>query len=304
MQPIGPLPGHTTAAATAVSDNGKIVVGISNSTFLQYQGVVLGWNPGTAFRWAESGSNAGIKDLRDLLIANGVNMTGITLLSVTGMSPDGQWIQGQAQAPTGETTFVAQICDEAIGGPCSTDGTAPFTLGATPNQLTVSAGNSGTATITVTPDAGFSQPVSFACGNLPPGAACSFNPPSVTPAGGPINTVLTITTNGGPVASLPSGPPATMFAALFAPIVLFPAGFLMRRSGTGRGLFSLLSGCVIMLAVAGLLSCGGSDSSTPATNSGGGAATGTPAGTSTVSVTASSSAGNTGVPVTLTVTRP
>lgn len=166
VQPIGPLSGHTVAAATGVSDNGKIVVGISNPSFLQYQGPVLGWNQGTAFRWAVSGSNTGIKDLRELLVASGVDMTGIALVSVTGISPDGQWIQGAATTPQtgpGETvTFVAQVCDEAIGGPCSTGGgTAPFTLGAAPNQLNVSAGNSDTTTITVTPNAGFTQPVSF-----------------------------------------------------------------------------------------------------------------------------------------------
>ena len=40
MEPIGPLPGHTRAAATGVSDNGRIVVGISHPDFLQYQGPV------------------------------------------------------------------------------------------------------------------------------------------------------------------------------------------------------------------------------------------------------------------------
>jgi uncharacterized membrane protein len=302
MQPIGPLPGHTTAAATGVSDNGKIVVGISAPGFLQYQGPVLGWSQGTAFRWAESGSNAGIKDLRQLLVANGVDMTGITLVSVTGMSPDGQWIQGKAQTSAGDTTFVAQICDEAIGGPCSTTGAAPFTLGAAPNQLTVSAGNSGITTITVTPNAGFSQPVSFSCGNLPVGAACSFSPATVTPPS-TTSTTLTITTNGGPVALLSPGPSTTMFASLLTPIVFIPVGFLVRR-WRPDGLWCIAAGCLVTLAVVGLLSCSSGDSPPPAVTSGGGAATGTPAGTSTVSVTATSGAGSTGIPVTLTVTRP
>ena len=134
MQPIGPLPGHTHAAATAVSDNGKIISGISHPTFLQYQGVVLGWNQGTAFRWTQA---TGIQDLRQVLSDNGVNMTGITLVSVTGMSPDGQWIQGKATTaqtgPNETVAFIAQVCDDDIGGPCSTTGAAPFTVGAAPN---------------------------------------------------------------------------------------------------------------------------------------------------------------------------
>jgi probable HAF family extracellular repeat protein len=304
MQPIGPLPGHAVATATAVSDNGKIVVGISGPGFLQYQGVVLGWNPGTAFRWAESGSNAGLKDLRELLVTNGVDMTGITLLSVTGISPDGQWIQGKAQTSTDETTFVAQICDENIGGPCSTGGgAAPFTLGAAPNQLSVSAGQSGSTTITVTPDAGFTQPVSFSCSSLPVGAACSFNPPTVTPPA-TVTTTLTISTNGGPVARLSPGAFSTMFASLLAPLVLIPMGIFIRRRAWDGRLLSIATGFLITLTLLGMLSCSGSDSSPPPANSGGGIpATGTPAGTSNVTVTASSGSGNSGVPVTLTVTR-
>ena len=306
MQPIAPLAGHATAAATAVSDNGKIVAGISNPNFLDYQGVVLGWNSGTAFRWAESGPYAGIKDLKQLLVDNGVNLDNITLVSVTGVSPDGQWIQGKAQVPGGETTFVAQFCDENIVGGignCSTTA-APFTLGtsAPNNSLTVSAGQSAMTTITVTPNAGFTQPVSFSCGGLPVEAACSFNPATVTPAGGPVNTTLTITTNGGPVALLSPGSSPTMFAYALTPFgLILIGGLLYRRRADDH---SLWTGLLLVFVIA-LVSCSSSDSSTPPVNSGGGTpATGTPAGTSTVTVTASSGGSSSGVPIQLTVTRP
>jgi probable HAF family extracellular repeat protein len=304
MQNIGPLPGHTTAAATGVSDNGKIVVGISNPNALQYQGPVLGWGQGIAFRWTEA---KGTQDLRQILVDGGVDMTGITLVSVTGMSRDGQWIQGAATTPQtgpGETVaYAVQVCDDDIGGPCSTTGVAPFTLGASPNQLTVSAGNSATSTITVTPNAGFTQPVSFSCGNLPVGTACSFNPATVTPAGGPVNTTLTIATNGGAVALLSTGNSPTLFASLFLPVVLIPVGLLMRRSGVDGRHLSIASGCLMALTVVGLLSCSSGDSPPPA-STGGVPATGTPAGTSTVSVTATSGGNSSNVPIQLTVTRP
>jgi probable HAF family extracellular repeat protein len=302
MQPIGPLSGHTHAAATAVSDNGKIIAGISHPTFLQYQGVVLGWNQGTAFRWTQA---TGIQELRQVLADNGIDMTGITLVSVTGMSPDGQWIQGAATTaqtgPNETVAFIAQVCDDDIGGPCSTAGAATFTLGAAPNQLTVSAGNSGSTTITVTPNAGFAQPVSFSCGNLPVGAACSFNPATVTPAGAPINTTLTITTNGGPVAMISPVNSPTMFAYALTPVGLMLTGALWyrRRADTHMVWMALL-----LISVIAMASCSSSDSTPPATNSGGGIpATGTPAGTSTVSVTASSGGSSSGLPITLTVTR-
>ncbi len=307
-QPIGPLPGHATAAATGVSDNGKIVVGISHPNFLQYQGPVLGWNQGIAFRWTQA---TGIQDLRQILVDGGVDMTGITLVSVTGMSRDGQWIQGQATTALtgqGETVaYVAHVCDDDIGGPCSTTGgTAPFTLGASPNRVTIAAGGSGTSTITVTPNAGFTQPVSFSCGNLPVGAACSFNPATVTPAGAPITTTLTITTNGGPVAMRSPGNSPTMFAYALTPVGLMLLGGLWyKRRGTDGNLMSLVALWLVTAALTGLLSCSGDDAATaPAPNPGGNPpATGTPAGTSTVNVTATTGGNSSGVPITLTVTR-
>jgi probable HAF family extracellular repeat protein len=301
MQPIGPLPGHVTAAATAVSDNGKIVVGVSNQSFLQYQGPVLGWNQGTAFRWTQA---TGIQDLRQILSDNGVDMTGIALVSVTGISPDGQWIQGAAttlQTGPGEpVAYIVQVCDDDIGAPCSqTGGTAPFTLGASPNQVTVSAGQSGTTTITVTPDAGFNQPVTFSCGGLPTGAACSFDPATVTPPG-TVSTTLRITTSGGAVA-MSSGASPTMFALLLTPLALGMTGMLWYRRSELQDTMKM---SLLVFVVVAIASCSSSDSPPPADNSSGGAPTGTPAGTSTVTVTASSGGSSSGVPVTLTVTRP
>lgn len=305
-QPIAPLTGDATAAATAVSDNGKIVAGISNPNFLDDQGVVLGWNSGTAFRWAESGPNAGTKDLNQLLTASGVNLDNITLVSVTGISPDGQWIQGKAtrsQNPNEQVAFIAQFCDENIVGglaACTTT-TAPFTLGASPTQINVSAGQRANTTITVTPNAGFAQPVTFACSGLPQGATCNFNPATVTPPA-TTSTTLTINTDGGPVASLSPGSSPTMFAYALAPLGLMLIGGLWYRRRADD--HSLWTGLLLVFVIA-LASCSSSDSSTPSVDSGGGApATGTPAGTSTVTVTASSGGSSSAVPVQLTVTRP
>ncbi|MDF0676371.1 MAG: hypothetical protein P0120_18855 [Nitrospira sp.] len=201
---------------------------------------------------------------------------------------------------------LAVMCDDGSSGPCPTTGAASFTLGASPTHVTVAAGNSGTTTLTVTPDAGFNQPVSFSCGGLPVGAACNFTPATVTPAGGPVATTLTITTKSGPAAALSPGRIATLVASLVTPVLLMPLGGLIRRRGVDGRVLSLLAGGVMVLALAGLWSCSGSESTPPpATTSGGGgaSATGTPASTSTVAVTGSSASGNSTVPITLTVTR-
>ena len=58
-----------------------------------------------------------------------------------------------------------------------------FTISATPASLMALPGGTATAQVTVTATGGFDQIVSLSCGNLPPGAVCSFSPPSITPSG-------------------------------------------------------------------------------------------------------------------------
>jgi hypothetical protein len=80
---------------------------------------------------------------------------------------------------------------------------ADFSVSATPSGATVTAGNSATYTVTVTPSNGFSQVVLLSCAGLPTNAdkygnaytKCTFSPPGVTPSGsGPVTATLTIST--------------------------------------------------------------------------------------------------------------
>jgi Chitobiase/beta-hexosaminidase C-terminal domain len=70
---------------------------------------------------------------------------------------------------------------------------ADFSISASPTALTVTAGQSGTTTISVVPLNGFNSAVSFSCSSLPSGVACNFSPPTVTPSGAPASTTLTLT---------------------------------------------------------------------------------------------------------------
>jgi hypothetical protein len=80
---------------------------------------------------------------------------------------------------------------------------ADFSVSATPSGATVTAGNSATYTVTVTPSNGFNQVVLLSCVGLPTNAdkygnaytKCTFSPPGVTPSGsGPVTATLTIST--------------------------------------------------------------------------------------------------------------
>ncbi len=161
MVDIGALSGDTNAAATAVSDSGKVVVGISAPRPLTFSN--LGFDYGTdthAFRWT---GDTGIKDLTQLLTDAGVDMTGITLVAATGVSGDGQYIAGAATTPntaTNETApFVLQYCDDAVDA-CTTAITTPSSVG-TSLASVASQQNSVTNNIGGSADGllGFNQPV-------------------------------------------------------------------------------------------------------------------------------------------------
>src|SRR2546422_4438627 len=70
--------------------------------------------------------------------------------------------------------------------------TADFSLSATPASRTVLPGGSTSYTATVTPGTGFTGTVGFSVSGLPPGAAATFGPSSVTGAG---STTMNATTS-------------------------------------------------------------------------------------------------------------
>lgn len=302
MVALGSLPGVAASMATAVSDDGRVITGTTSTAggILGYRGS-LGFDRGDgAFRWTEA---TGMRDLRQLLVDAGADLTGLTLNSVSGMSPDGQWIIGQATDAGGQSRpFIARYCDDTNGAACdAAPSVLPFTLGASASALSVAAGSSATTTLTITPRAGFTDAVTIACSGLPAGAACSFAPSSVTPAGGAAATTLTIATDGGPVALWLRDRPGSALA------LLLPV-FGLWRPNTRIGRRRSLLAAALLLPVALVVACGGDDSDDG--GSGGGTpppATGTPAGSSTVTVTATSGSGASAISrtlaLTLTVTR-
>jgi hypothetical protein len=122
---------------------------------------------------------------------------------------------------------------------------ADFSLSATPSGAAVTAGNSVTYTVTVTPSNGFNQPVILSCSGIPtatdpngtPYTRCIFAPPGVTPTGsenvsgnvlGSVTATLTITTTAQsglfrrwrPRGGIPPG-------FVMWPIMLMTLGLLM-----------------------------------------------------------------------------
>jgi uncharacterized repeat protein (TIGR03803 family) len=169
--------------------------------------------------------------------------------------------------------------------------TPTYTLSVNPTSVTITAGQTGQATFTVTPQNGFDSQVSFSCSGLPAEATCSFNPTSVTPSGGNAATsTLTITTTAASAAAQKAGLFSTraICALLLLPGVLVVWGGISTKRQASRGLRVLALLMILGGFGAGLTSCGGSSGN--GSGGGGGAGnTGTPAGAYTVTVTASAS---------------
>lgn len=124
-----------------------------------------------------------------------------------------------------------------------------FMVSASPTSLTITAGQSGTATLTVTPQSGFDSPVSFACSGLPANATCSFNPSFVTPSGVATPTQLTIAVSAQAVVARPASCPFLPTTGFAVAVCLFIG---RRRRLYGIALFMLAMAC------AGLVyGCGG-----------------------------------------------
>jgi hypothetical protein len=172
-----------------------------------------------------------------------------------------------------------------------------FTLTVSPATLTIVAGQSGQAVFTVTPVNGFNSKVSFACGGLPTGAACTFNPSSVTPSGAPATSTLTVTTIAASAALQPLTPSSQRLAyAFILPGLAMLFGIGARRKQMRAGL-RLVAFVALLAAVSGLVSCTGSQPSNKNI--------GTPVGTSMISVTASANAAaaiNHSATLTITIT--
>jgi uncharacterized membrane protein len=78
---LGFLPGDTSSQATGVSADGSVVVGLSCFSVSSCKAVF--WDP-----------THGVRSLQQVLIADGIDLTGWTLSGAEAVSPDGNTIVG------------------------------------------------------------------------------------------------------------------------------------------------------------------------------------------------------------------
>ena len=141
-----------------------------------------------------------------------------------------------------------------------------FTVVPNPSSAKITAGQSATFMLTVTPQPSFASPISFSCnGGLPTLAGCTFSPATVTPNTSAVTTALTITT-AAPAASLALPSFGHRLSPLYAIWLVIPAMLLgtvgmiapKRRKLLSYCLvFLLASGCLLQVACSGTANGGG-----------------------------------------------
>jgi subtilase family serine protease len=208
-------------------------------------------------------------------------------------------LQGSTGCPNGGTIgYLAGVGYDLVTGLGTIDGQLlvnawpnanvfpSFHMKASPNTLTITHGQTGTTTVTVSSAGGFSGSVSLACSasSSTVEISCSMNPASVTVnANGSANSTLSVVTTAphavkGSSTSARNGNGLGRLAASFA--MLLGAGFLVGAPDRKRRWKALLGVMLIAFLVAsfGCGGGGGGSSSTPTDP-------GTPAGDYQVTVT-------------------
>jgi hypothetical protein len=194
----------------------------------------------------------------------------------------------------------------------TTPPTPSYTLTATPASLSITPGQTGSSSLTITPSGGYSGKLTLVCAGLPANASCTFTQSGttnniVTLSGNntAVNVTLNIQTNVAtarldalpairPTPSSPFGQQSPLSPILPALAFWWPgsmAGLAAfgRKKNLSKTRQRMVQLCLLVLMTgalaAGISGCGGSAASTPA------AASVTPAGTSNVIVTAAPESG-------------
>ena len=183
----------------------------------------------SALSWKVTGNESTIAHYQVFISLDGQNLMPLTQVAAGNHSLN----LASFDLPADYTLHVKAVGKPSIVNHISNavDFPAFISLDVAPESMAIKQGQSGSFTVTVTPDAaGFTQPVSFSCSGLPANSRCSFSPATVTPGASTAGTTMTIFTTGTAAGTRPGQAPLSAF--WISGIGLLGAVFV--RSGNSR----------------------------------------------------------------------
>jgi hypothetical protein len=204
---------------------------------------------------------------------------------------------------TGTRSAVLSIIDNAANSPqriaISGNGIADFSVSSATSSATITAGQTATYTLSLSPMGGFNQSVVLTCSGAPAMSTCTVSPSTVSLNGAAMPVTVTVATVARSHALIPpigfTMPGNTNY--LLIPMVLLLSGIARKISAQRQRRTQCNAPAIVpvpITAFAALLcifltqsSCGGGGTT--------GGTSGTQAGTYTVSVTATSTSNSTTV---------
>jgi uncharacterized repeat protein (TIGR03803 family) len=182
-----------------------------------------------------------------------------TVITLTANAASGSNFIGWSGPCSG--TAICTVVLNAAESVTATFSALDFTLSVSPTTLNLTPGQSGTATLSITPVDGSKFTINLSCGNVPANVTCGVSPASVPLDG---TDVVATTVKVGvmmnammPAVQVPAAPWA-LFASAILALFIFLSPNVWRNQHPRR---ALLAVSILTLAF-GLGSCGGGGSST------------------------------------------
>ncbi len=179
-----------------------------------------------------------------------------------------------------ETTVTANMSD--------------YSLGISPANASVAAGNTASFQVKLTPNPVYSNSISLSCSGAPAGSGCTFTSSSVTLVGNsPGTATLNLTTTARPITTTMASPVSRHFYALWICVPGLALLGLGSRDRRRRRIAGMLLLCAVLSLLVVLPACSHSTIQPPVS--------GTPAGQYTINVTAASGSDTKTVSIVLNV---
>ncbi|MGB7602236.1 MAG: endo-1,3-alpha-glucanase family glycosylhydrolase [Candidatus Sulfotelmatobacter sp.] len=229
-----------------------------------------------SLQWSVSGNENTVDHYAVYISEDGENLmpltdiaSGIHSLNLCGFPiPDGNYkmfVQAVgkptlANQISGATSYTATC---VAAQPTSPPSPAPpptpnptLSFSASPASLTISAGTTGSLTVTAKAHSGsFNNSIALSCSGMPSTMSCSFSPASITPGSGVATSVVTISAKAAPGTNpLPPRNPTQLYGSLLLSFGIVGFGFLGKGAGK-RGTQGIALCAVIALGMLGA-SCG------------------------------------------------